>query len=206
MSASATGSVTCVSIPKEPRTLNLAPCQSHLPALTRWRRVRCSSLAPEARGERSDPAGAGTRTWRARPGSPTRWRVTPGRNTTAHNALEVARITSTTNATTTRSTFAPDARPPSLPALPVLSRLVRAYSLTAFPSPTPTPLLILMLDHLPLAAAPPPAPLLPGLPCHIYFVGRGRGVQREAVDPPSSKAQALCGLSSRRRGGGPFVS
>jgi hypothetical protein len=55
-------------------------------------------------------------------------------------------------------------------------------------------LLILLLDHLLLAAAPPPAlPLLPGLP-QIYLAGRGRGVQREAVDPPSSKAQALSGI------------
>ena len=53
---------------------------------------------------------------------------------------------------------------------------------------------------LPLAAAPPPA-----LPPHawaalqIYLAGRGRGVQREAVDPPSSKAQAP---SQTRAGGG----
>ena len=33
-------------------------------------------------------------------------------------------------------------------------------------------------------------PITPGLPCQIYLAGRGRGVQREAVDPPSSKAQA----------------
>jgi hypothetical protein len=48
-----------------------------------------------------------------------------------------------------------------------------------------------MLDHLLL---PPPhlRPLTytPGLACQIYLAGRGRGVQREAVDPPSSKAQA----------------
>jgi len=51
--------------------------------------------------------------------------------------------------------------------------------------------LILMLQHLPLAAAPPPAlPLLAWAACQIYLAGRGRGVQREAVDPPSSKAQA----------------
>jgi hypothetical protein len=46
-------------------------------------------------------------------------------------------------------------------------------------------------DFSRFAAAPPPANLhhawaaLPG-----FLAGRGRGVQREAVDPPSSKAQA----------------
>lgn len=47
-------------------------------------------------------------------------------------------------------------------------------------------------SHSSLAAAPPPAPPLstPGLPCQIYLAGRGRAVQREAVDGPSSKAQA----------------
>lgn len=49
----------------------------------------------------------------------------------------------------------------------------------------------LQLDLLLLAAAPPP-----GHPHHAWAAlpflsaGRGRGVQREAVDPPSSKVQA----------------
>src|SRR3954471_15350213 len=44
----------------------------------------------------------------------------------------------------------------------------------------------------PLPPAPPPAnsSITPGLPCPVFLAGRGRGVRREAVDPPSSKAQA----------------
>ena len=65
--------------------------------------------------------------------------------------------------------------PPWLPSL-VLSVLI----------------LMLVLVPITLAAAPPPAyhlhawASLPG----VCLAGRGRGVQREAVDPPSSKAQA----------------
>ena len=54
--------------------------------------------------------------------------------------------------------------------------------------------MVLMLLPVPfrLAAAPPPAfhPSRLGCPARCLFAGRGRGVQREAVDPPSSKAQA----------------
>jgi hypothetical protein len=39
----------------------------------------------------------------------------------------------------------------------------------------------------PVAAAPPPAHQHPpGLTPHVYLAGRGRGVRREAADPPSS--------------------
>jgi hypothetical protein len=52
-----------------------------------------------------------------------------------------------------------------------------------------------------LAAAPPEAPPASrlGWPVQVYLAGRGRGVQREAVDPPSSKAQAQSG--KRPKGG-----
>ena len=56
------------------------------------------------------------------------------------------------------------------------------------------------IRSLPRAAVPPPALPLPAwavLP--VFLAGRGRGVQREAVDPPSSKAQ---GHPGSQAGGG----
>jgi hypothetical protein len=76
---------------------------------------------------------------------------------------------------------------------------------------TRPPALLLLLLHLHLHNRPLPAcrrptsglpRITPGLPCQIYLAGRGRAVQREAVDGPSSKAQAWCGISGRRWGGG----
>jgi hypothetical protein len=53
------------------------------------------------------------------------------------------------------------------------------------------------------ASGLPPSRL--GCPARVSLAGRGRGVQREAVDPPSSKAQAWS-QHGRRRGGGLFGS
>jgi hypothetical protein len=51
----------------------------------------------------------------------------------------------------------------------------------------------------PVAAAPPPAHQHPpGLTPHVYLARRGRGVRREAADPPSSKARA----GSEKQAGG----
>jgi hypothetical protein len=58
-------------------------------------------------------------------------------------------------------------------------------------------LVILMLDHLLLAAAPPPALPLIAWAAPDLSAGRGRGVHREAVDPPSSKAQAWSEIWAR---------
>jgi len=81
------------------------------------------------------------------------------------NALTVARTTSTKNATTTHSPFDPDARPP---------RYVN--SRPRFPSAPPDclpvshSLLILILGHVLLAAAPPPALSLICLGCPARFI------------------------------------
>jgi hypothetical protein len=57
--------------------------------------------------------------------------------------------------------------------------------------------------HLPLPRCRRPAPGPPAPawanPPHVYLAGRGRGVRREAADPPSSKAQAQSG---KQAGGG----
>ena len=81
----------------------------------------------------------------------------------------------------------PDPRP-LVPTLPITPSL-RA---------TPGCLLCLLLlahPHPPTTSRLPPprlrpSTITPGLPCQIYLAGRGRAVQREAVDGPSSKAQA----------------
>jgi hypothetical protein len=75
----------------------------------------------------------------------------------------------------------------------------RPRCLPSFPSPTPSS-----------CSPPSPACRRPAsgpssfawAACQIYPASRGRGVQREAVDPPSSKAQALRAILGRRRGGG----
>ena len=58
--------------------------------------------------------------------------------------------------------------------------------------------LLLIRSAAPACVCPPPRPrprsCLPGLPCPFSLAGRGRGVQRDAVDPPSSKGQAWCGV------------
>ena len=118
---------------------------------------------------------------------------------TASNALDVPRTTSTTNATnatTTPSTRIPNARPLRYLTFPLslpFASTAPSTPLTAFPSSTSFSSSCLTISCLP----PPrlhPSRLLPGLPCQIYLAGRGRAVQREAVDGPSSKAQAWSGI------------
>ena len=110
---------------------------------------------------------------------------------TSTSTRQRSRITtSLTHLTTTSATLAiahprspptPASSPSPSPSRPWLPSLVLYFLI-----------LMLVLVPITLAAAPPPAyhlhawASLPG----VCLAGRGRGVQREAVDPPSSKAQA----------------
>jgi hypothetical protein len=80
--------------------------------------------------------------------------------------------------------------PPPIHFLPSYSP---SGSLAANPPTRTSPTHHQARHHTPAqaAAAPPPAqPHHAGAALPVYLAGRGRGVQREAVDPPSSKAQA----------------
>jgi hypothetical protein len=91
------------------------------------------------------------------------------------------------------------------------------------PLPPPNPRRRLELTHRPPpnltnpsvsrclgSRLPPPRPRPSstrlGWPVQVYLDGRGRGVRREAADPPSSKAQAVSKGNTRGRGGGPLRS
>jgi len=135
-------------------------------------------------GERSVPAGASRSGGQARHAGGERTGQASRRRTTHPRP----RTTSTTNTRHARR-HPHRVTAPALPHLHDLHHLPARPPLTAFPVLL-LPLLILILDNLLLAAAPPPAQTATCLGCpQIYLAGRGRGVQREAVDPPSSKAQ-----------------
>ena len=136
------------------------------------------------------------------PRGPVRRRTVSGTSTDAQSRAHASDATSTstrqrsrittslTHLTTTSATLAiahprspptPASSPAPSPSRPWLPFLVLYFLI-----------LMLVLVPITLAAAPPPAYHLPawaGLP-GVCLAGRGRGVQREAVDPPSSKAQA----------------
>ena len=117
-------------------------------------------------------------------------RTVPESDRTASNALEV----DAPRAPPTRRRHLDDSPRPRSASRYLTSP--SSHRLPARPPPDcPSRLLLPAHPH----ARPPPAcrrpasgppASLPGLPCPIYLAGRGRGVQREAVDPPSSKAQA----------------
>jgi hypothetical protein len=70
--------------------------------------------------------------------------------------------------------------------------------------PRSDPFLYLLLVSIPVLLRPTrrrPLCFPPVLPALIYLAGRGRGVQREAVDPPSSRRTGGIGDLGRRRGG-----
>jgi len=200
---------------REPCTPKLAPSRTDLAAVD-----YCTApiRAAPRRAERTERAWRtrrpdGERRTRRRPllrDAPNR-RAKPERRDERHpesdatvsNALEVARTTSTTNATTTsRSTSTPTHVRFSLPHLP---------GLTALPATDPLlPSCLLLLPAHPHArpllacrrpTSGPPASCL-GCPARFIWQVEEGPVQREAVDGPSSKAQAWCGFLSRRRGGG----
>ena len=125
---------------------------------------------------------------------------------TASNASRGRAPRRTTNTTTTPSTTPRPRDPPPLPHPPTSSpafprdRPLTAFSVSYF-------LLILMLDHLLLAAAPPPA--LPlhawaALPRFIWQVEEG-GSSAKRWTPLPRKPRRERNLG-RRRGGGPLIS
>ena len=115
------------------------------------------------------------------------------RHMTDRSTRQRSRTTTLRTRTTTHS------RPTSL-RLPIRSSTASRFA--SFPRPCTSALLIASLvpspwssctcPSLPACRRPvsglPPSRL--GCPARCLFAGRGRGVQREAVDPPSSKAQA----------------
>ena len=91
---------------------------------------------------------------------------------------------------------------PASPLCPLPTRPSLLLSLASprrfvFLSRLSTSLLLLAALRARPDLVPPPRPLvltlLPGLALQVYLAGRGRGVRREAADPPSSKAQAQSG-------------
>jgi hypothetical protein len=164
-------------------------------------RIRLGQSAPgDDRGSRAAPMA-----WRRR---------TASRRSGQAQAEAVASVRQNTP-TSVQPSRAP--QPPASPRLasrqsssvtsPLTPRLrSRVTSLLRVPPTLPTPDRLLstlrflirapasFLPDSPSSLPPPrlrPSSYPPGLACHVFPAGRGRGVQREAVDPPSSKAQAL---------------
>ena len=155
------------------------------------RRVRRAPRPPGARGARTHRRRRGARRGRQRadPRLPAErdWSDDDDQRT------PTSRTTSPTNTDHTLETHSPAPRrpasatspsPPSPPFLaPATSALLSLPLLLLHPHARPS------LPACRRPASGPPASRL-GCPARCYLAGRGRGVQREAVDPPSSKAQA----------------
>jgi hypothetical protein len=122
----------------------------------------------------------------------------------AKSTRQMSRTTTPTQVPHTHSTprcALPDPLHPSFPAYASLP----SPCTSALPDRFPGLLHVApaLARPLTLAAAPPPALRSSrlGCPARCLFAGRGRGVQREAVDPPSSKPRrgAKSGSEAGRR-------
>jgi hypothetical protein len=210
-SSSMTGPVTCASTPEEPRAPNLAPATTNLDARTSLRpaltRTCCpahdrseppatvrSARKPEATRSAARGLGATTGGIRVLQDGEQRVRRRAHHEHHDHHLPTLDVILDDASVLLSRPLSLPPQRPPI-----ALSPCWIPSPLLACSSSSPT------TSACRRPASGPPA-LMPGLPCPISLASRGRAVQREAVDGPSSKAQACCGFLGRRRGGGVVFS
>jgi hypothetical protein len=218
-----TGWGTCASTDQEGQARNLAPAcfrsgaarcdhrplQQRDPHRSHRGRTPVPSTPGAAAVAPASPRVTGERPGATRAPAPT-GQPASGRRTTGEASRRRAR--SEVARTRTPPTRRRHPHRQRLPARPASRYLTFT---TSPPSPPLTPdclvllyfLLLLTLDPLPLAAAPPPA-----LPPHawaalqIYLAGRGRGVQRVSGGPPFLECPGAERKEGRRWGGGSLIS